>query len=109
MTGASIGEMRRRLTIESPARGSDEAGAAATTWTAVAVVAAALKPLKAHEIVTADGVAARVTHAVEIRWRGDVTAVMRLRDGTTLYEIRGIYDADQRRRRLTCLIEELAS
>jgi len=102
------GALRRRLTLEASSRSGDEAGAAATTWSNLGSVWAAVIPRTGREIVTADGQAARVTHEIEIRWRNDVTAAMRFRDGVTIYTVHAVHQRDELRRRLVCLVEELA-
>ena len=102
------GALRRRLTLEAPVRSGDEAAAATQTWTSLGGVWAAVIPRAGREIVTADGQAARVSHQIEVRWRNDVTAAMRFRDGITLYTIHALHDRDAHRRRLVCLVEELA-
>lgn len=103
-----IAALRRRLTLEAPARSGDEAAAATQTWTSLGGVWAAVMPRAAREIVSADAQVARVSHEIEIRWRADVTAAMRLRDGVTIYAIHGVRDRDELRRRLVCLAEEMA-
>ncbi len=102
------GALRRRLTLETPVRSGDEAAAAAQTWSSLGGVWAAVMPRSLSEIVTADGQAARVSHEIEIRWRSDITAAMRFRDGATIYAIHGVHERDAHRRRLVCLAEELA-
>ena len=104
----TAGALRRRLTLEAPSRSGDEGGAAAITWSAIGSVWAAVIPRIGREIVTADGQAARVTHEIEIRWRDDVTAAMRFRDGVAIYAIHAVHQRDELRRRLVCLVEELA-
>ena len=108
MSIAQTGALRRRLTLEQPTRGSDEGAAAPVTWSTVATLWAAVTAQTGREGVIADGTASRVTHVVEIRWRSGVTAAMRFRDGATAYDIRAVRDGDPRRRRLVCLVEELA-
>jgi SPP1 family predicted phage head-tail adaptor len=107
MTIQTTGALRRRLTLEAPQRVGDEAACAAITWSTVATLWAAVMPREGREIVDADGLAGRVSHKIEIRWRSDVTAAMRLRDGAVLYAIHAVRDGDDHRRRLVCLVEEL--
>ena len=109
MTTATIGALRRRLTLEQPVRGTDDGASAPRTWSPVTDLWASVTPQSGRETVLADGLAARVTHLIEIRWRASVTAAMRFRDGTTVYDIKAVRDGDPHRRRLVCLVEELAS
>lgn len=108
MTIQPAGALRRRLTLETPTRTGDDAASATIAWSSLGGIWAAIIPRSAREIVTADGQSGRVTHEIEIRWRGDITAAMRLRDGGTIYAIHATYDRDPHRRRLVCLVEELA-
>ncbi len=108
MTTERIGHLRRRLTLEAPLRTADEGGAAIVTWTSIADVWAAVHPSRGRELVNADAIVARVTHEIILRWRTDVTAAMRLRDGARIYLIQAVRDTDDRRRRLNCLVEEQA-
>lgn len=109
MTTNRIGDLRRRLTLEAPSRAAEEAGAAVVTWTTVADVWADVRALRGRESVDADAIVASVTHEITLRWRGDVTAAMRLRDAAVIYRIHVVRDPDGRRRRLCCLAEEQAS
>jgi SPP1 family predicted phage head-tail adaptor len=104
---AHAGVLCRRLTLETPVRTGDEAASATITWTSLGVMWAGIIPLGGREIVVADGQASRVSHSVTLRWRGDVTAAMRFRDGAIIYAIRTVRDSD-RRRRLVCMVEEQA-
>jgi SPP1 family predicted phage head-tail adaptor len=108
MTIAPAGAMNRRLTLETPVRSGDEAASATLTWSNLGLVWAAVTPRTGREIVTADGQAARISHEISIRWRGDITAALRFRDGATIYLIHAVRDGDQHRRRLICLVEEQA-
>jgi SPP1 family predicted phage head-tail adaptor len=109
MNTQPVGNLRHGLIIEAPVRAGDEAGSAAMTWSFVATVWAALRPTSGREIVDADGVSARVSHEVIIRWRSDLTSAMRFHDGARIFLIRAVRDVDDRRRRLSCLVEEISA
>jgi SPP1 family predicted phage head-tail adaptor len=108
MKPKTTGAMHRRLTLEAPSRTGDEAASASTVWISLGLVWAAVVSRSAREIVDADAKRARITHEIHLRWRADITAAMRLRDGPAIYEIRGVRDADEKRHRLICDAEELA-
>jgi SPP1 family predicted phage head-tail adaptor len=109
MTSASIGSLRRRLTLEAPVRTAGGGGAATITWSTVAQVWTAITPAAGREIVRADGLASRVTHEVVIRFRSGVLPEMRFTTGSRTFDIRAVLDEDERRRWLTCLCEERVS
>ncbi len=109
MNTQPVGNLRHGMIIEAPLRAGDDGGSAATSWSFVATVWASVRPTSGREIVDADGVSARISHEVIIRWRSDLTAAMRFHDGARIYLIRAVRDVDDRRRRLTCLVEEVAA
>ena len=71
-TGA-IGEMQDRIVIQSKST-----GAGAVTWTTVDTVWASVRPLSAGEGLQTEAVRSTVQYEVTIRYRADVTPVMRL-------------------------------
>jgi SPP1 family predicted phage head-tail adaptor len=105
MSAPSIGALRDRLTLESPSRADDGGGGATVTWTVVADVWGAVRPITGDERLSADAVTGRVTHQVWIRYRGDVVPAMRLRSGARILDIVAVLDGT-RRDRLQCLCEE---
>lgn len=96
------GALRARLTIETPAVGVDEA----TAWTSVATTWGEIAPQGAGERETGGRAAGIATHRVTIRWRGDVGSADRLRLGARIFNVRGVFDPDERRRFLVLLAEE---
>jgi len=100
-----IGALRERLTLESPSRAEDGGGGAVVTWTTVADVWAAVRPISGDERLRHDAVTARVTHEVWIRHRGDVVPAMRFTSGPRILDIVAVLAPD-RRHRIQCLCEE---
>ncbi len=101
-----IGELRTRLTLEAPSRTDDGGGGADVVWEAVAEVWAAVRPITGVEKFELDRVAGRRSHEIMIRYRADVVAQMRLRQGARVFDIRAAFDPDQRRHWLKILAEE---
>ena len=83
----------QRLTLESPSRAPDGGGGAIVTWQTVGDVWASVRPISGDERLRADQVAGRITHAVVIRHRTDVTPAMRFRSGARVLEIVAVLDA----------------
>jgi len=106
MTRVDIGRMDRRFVIERVGRSADGGGGAVETWTGIGVAWAAVQTPGGAEALQADGLAGRLRHEVIIRWRGDVTPAMRLREGARILDIRAAFDPDGRRRWLKCICEE---
>src|SRR5439155_13583845 len=72
-----IGALRERLALQSASRAADGGGGATVTWSTVADVWAAVRPISGDERLRHDAVTARVTHEVWIRHRSDVAPAMR--------------------------------
>jgi SPP1 family predicted phage head-tail adaptor len=106
MSRVEIGTMRHRVVIEESVSAPDGGGGAIVTWTPVAEVWAAITPRAGRETAEADGLMGRVTHAITIRHRGDVTPRQRFRKGDRIFDITSVIDADEAHRFLTCLVEE---
>lgn len=106
MTGTRIGDLRHRMRLEVVTRVPDGAGGAEETWSLVAELWAAVKPLSGEEGLAADRIAGRASHEVVVRYRPGVMPAMRLVLGTRTFDIRAVLDIDERRRFLRCLVEE---
>jgi SPP1 family predicted phage head-tail adaptor len=107
MSGAiHIGDLRTRLTLETPSRAADGGGGASVTWSTAATVWASVRPAGGGESYALDRVAGKVSHEIVLRYRSGVTPEMRLRAGSRVFEIRAAFDPDQRRHWLKCLAEE---
>ena len=105
MSAPPIGALRERLTLETPVRSDDGGGGATVTWTAVADVWGAVRPITGDERLRADAVTGRVTHQVWIRYRADVVPAMRFVAGARILDIVAVLGGS-RRDRLQCLCEE---
>ena len=107
-----IGTLRERVCIEREVRTADAGGGTLVNWTPLGhapTVWARIEPLSGHELVQAMRLQARLTHKVTMRWRGDVTAAMRLVWGTRALNIRAVTNPDERRRYLELYCEEGAA
>ncbi len=106
MSRLAIGSMRHRLALEEAVSIPDGGGGSILTWMLVAEVWAAISPRAGRETAEADGRMGRVTHAITIRHRPDVSPRQRFRKGERVFDITSVIDADEARRFLTCLVEE---
>jgi SPP1 family predicted phage head-tail adaptor len=105
MKSSRIGALRERLALQAPARVDDGGGGADVTWSTIAEVWGAVRPVTGEERLRADAVSGRVTHRVWIRHRDDVVPAMRFTLGARILDIVAVLDAG-RRDRLLCLCEE---
>ena len=103
---ARIGDLRHRLTIETPGRLDDGGGGADVTWSTLDEVWAAIVPRRGGEIVSAERVSGEVTHEIWLRHRSDVSPELRFRLGTRLFDILAVIDDAERHQRLRCLCRE---
>ncbi|MCO5092548.1 phage head closure protein [Bosea sp. (in: a-proteobacteria)] len=104
---AAIGRLRRRLVLEAPVASPDGLGGATHGFEAVAALWAEVEWLSGSESWRRGRPEQARDYRVTIRWRGDVDAGRRLRDGDRLFDIRSAADPDGSRRRLVCLVEEV--
>ena len=102
----AVGDLRRRLALEAASDVADGSGGMVRTWASLAEVFAAVTPRRRREDVVNGRAVGLVTHAITIRWRGDVTGDMRFVDGGTVYRVLSVEDADPKRRFLECWCEE---
>lgn len=110
MSGAAeISSMRDNVALESPVDVADAAGGFARSWTLVAEIFAQIRPLVSREQFVAERHEFQSTHKFIIRWRPDVSAHMRFRDGDCIYAIRATFDTDGLRRFMTCYCEEIVT
>lgn len=105
--GAAVGRLRRRLTLEAPVAAPDELGGATQLFEPVAAFWAQLEWLAGTEQWWQGRPEQVATHRVTLRWRGDLDAGKRLRDGSRIFEIRTVADPDGARRCLVCLVVEV--
>jgi SPP1 family predicted phage head-tail adaptor len=105
----AAGQLRERVIIERPVRTADGAGGADVTWETLATVWAEVMALGGTEHVLAERDEARGPHRITIRFRGDVTAEMRLVWRGQTLNIRGMRDPDGKRQWLAINAESGAA
>lgn len=104
---AGIGLLRRRLVLEAPVATPDGIGGATQLFETRGAFWAQLEWLSGSETWQRGRPEQAGTWRVSLRWRGDVDAGKRLRDGDRIFEVRTAADPDGSRRRLVCLVEEV--
>ncbi|MEM7619807.1 MAG: phage head closure protein [Pseudomonadota bacterium] len=105
----NVGQLRRRLDIEQLNRVSDGAGGYATSWVNVDTVWAKVEPKIGRERLIAEQVSSRTNYDIVIRYRSDITAEMRFRDGTQVFHILSFFDENDQKSYLKCICEERKS
>lgn len=106
MTVISIGELSNRFRLETPVRTPEAGGGAHVAWTLVAEIWGALRSTAGSESLEADGLKARTSHEIWIRYREGLGADMRFVLGARVFDIRAVIEQPERRRFLKCVVEE---
>ncbi len=95
------GEFKHRITLQRENEQDDgHGGQALEPWTDVATVMASIEPISGNEALVARQLQDTVTHKVLMRWRPGVTAKLRIKFGTRLFEILEVRNWDERNRLL---------
>lgn len=100
------GNLRNYVTIQQPASDQDDRGEDTATWTTLGQVYAEILPIGAREIDVARGFAPTVSHRIRIRYRSDVTTLMRITFDSRTFAINGAVDQDGRKRELMIFATE---
>jgi SPP1 family predicted phage head-tail adaptor len=102
-------KLTRRLVLEAPERVPDGGGGYVETWVALGTLWAEVLPRGAgHEIdAAASKLNLRITvRAAPVGAPSRPTAAMRFREGTRLYRIEAVTEADATGRHLACFATE---
>lgn len=104
----TLRQRNRRVAIERPNVGRDAVGQGLAGWTELRKTWAWINTLNGSETLVAQAVVSRASVEIEIRYRPDVTAGMRVRYGSQLYDIGAVIDEDMRHEtlRLVCTAGE---
>lgn len=102
----TIGDLRHRMSIEAATRTGDGGGGANLTWALVANVWASLVPRGGSEVLVLDRVAGAVSYDIWMRYRADVVPAMRIRFGSRTFDVRAVFDVEDRAHWLRCVCEE---
>lgn len=87
------GKLRHRCTIERPSQGQDpNTGAMVPGWEEVAKAWMAIEPLSVRGFIAANATQSEVTGQLVMRYRPglQVDSSMRVRKGSTIYNIEGV-------------------
>ena len=93
-----IGDLKKRIMLQSPSVAADGMGGQSVTWTNVKEVWGAIWPTSASEVMSAQSAVLSVSHRIRIRYRSDITAAWRIyyTDGGKHYNIVSIIDPNMR-------------
>jgi SPP1 family predicted phage head-tail adaptor len=104
--GLRAGDLKRQITIEQRATGTDTNGQRSTTWSTFCTTFASISPMSGRELELAQAVNAEVTHQIVIRYRTGVTTAMRVVYQGRYFDIQSVQDVDTQHRKLVLLCGE---
>jgi SPP1 family predicted phage head-tail adaptor len=85
------------LQAQTTVRGADFADPQ-LVWTTVATVPASIEPLRGREYMAQREEQSALEVRVRVRWRSDLSDQMRVKHGSTVYEIASVIDVGGRAR-----------
>lgn len=101
------GLMTARLDLETFLETPDGQGGVIRSTVVLATLWARIEPLAVFIGERQDERLSEASHRIDLRWRGDLKAGMRLRKGPRLFEIMAAIDPDESRRIISCRCREL--
>ena len=107
----AIPRLAERLILEAPTRSPDGGGGWQVTWTPLGTLWAEVRPVSARERVMGGRETSRITHRVRIP-SAPVDSPrrplpeQRFRQGSRIFDIRAVAEADDRHGYLVCWVEE---
>lgn len=107
MSLPTIGELRRRITLERYLDSPDDTGGFIRTFAPLARLWAKIERQGAQTQFIEQRLEETRNHIVTIRWRGDVTSQMRFSISDRKLTILSIEDPDGTRRYLQCMCQEI--
>jgi head-tail adaptor len=101
----------RRLVLEAFEPTPDGGGGMTGAWRALGVHWARLHPLSARQRAIGEAARSEITHRAVVRWSAPETPSrprpgQRFREGTRIYAVAGVAEADQQRDALLCWVCE---
>lgn len=94
------GTLRKRITLQARSIVQDGLGQQVATWTDVSTIWASIEPLGGRELMLAQAIKSESTHKVQTRYRPGVTAAMRIKYGSRIFNIQNVMDEEERHRLL---------
>ena len=100
------GRLRHRVTIEEATDTRDGVGHPIPAWMTWAIVWAEIVPLSGRELYAAQEVHNEITTRIWLRYREGLTTKMRLRHGSTIYNINAPINSGERNKVIQLLCSQ---
>ena len=101
------GKLRNKLIIESQSIANDAYGAPARTWSTFATVWGSVNPFTGREWFESGKVSSEVSTKITIRYLANITAQMRVKFGTRIYNIIAILKLDELNKEMHLMCKEV--
>jgi SPP1 family predicted phage head-tail adaptor len=101
-----LGQLRKRITIQSETSTPDGAGGYTLGWTNVATAWGEITPITGNEPYVAAHLEGHVTHHVQMRFQSGITTDMLMTYNSRLFKIRAVLNTDERNQWMELLVEE---
>lgn len=90
MTMPQSGGLRARVAIERELPIAEAGGSYAPNWQTLATLWAQIEPIAGRVVRQGERLESRVTHRITLRYRGDITAGMRVVWGSQRFSIQAV-------------------
>ena len=104
-----IGDLSRRIELQSPVDVSDGMGGASRTFKLEGIVWSAIWPVSATERIQANAPTLVISHRVRIRYRDDIAPDWRIKYRHRYFSIVSIVNANEADRQLDLLCREASA
>lgn len=101
------GQLRHRVTIQSPVQSQNETGEVELAWVDLCSLWASVEPLTGRELLRADRVESELTHRVRLRHDSRVSSRLRIVHESRTLEIVSVANQDERNEQLEVMCREV--
>ncbi len=103
-----IGDLKKRIDLESPVRTSDGMGGFSIVYKNEATIWAAIWPISASEQVQAMQTVMTISHRIRVRYVADIKASWRIKFGDRYFNIVSIINPNEKGQLLDIMCKEAA-
>ena len=102
----SIGDLRKRVTLQSESLTADGLGGQVANWVTIANLWTEMRPFMGREAVSVASFNKRITHQFLVRYRTDILTGMRLLLNNRQFLIRAVVNQSENNQWLELMAEE---
>lgn len=101
-----IGDLDKRITLQSKVQTSDSMGGFVETWIDEATIWAAIWPVSASETIQAAQMVMTISHRIRIRYRSTIEPSWRIKFGTRFFAVVSIINLNEAGKYLDLICKE---